>query len=271
MMAEDESPRPQFGFCRALRARRCCARGRRQRGSVPMRRKPKHPSPTAIELNPSTERRLEASIGEPSRQLSLWPDSQRNECSATFQHLPTVTEHSKVRKAAPAKRTGKSMSRRTGQSGHIEKSGKWWVVRWWMDAGSRGAVHKRARICPVSGPGLYPNPQRKRRAREIIAESGADTSRVLQQSCETGRPLSTFQKQAASWLEQMETRKRKPVAPSTIDDWERMLEELAQSKHRELAAFRSQQRGIEGRSLPRCRKQDCPQRPSTTTPEWSRW
>src|SRR5690242_10131128 len=38
-----------------------------------------------------------------------------------------------VKPATPVKRRGKSMSRRTGQSGHIEKSGRWWVVRWWMD------------------------------------------------------------------------------------------------------------------------------------------
>src|SRR5215831_14970927 len=35
--------------------------------------------------------------------------------------------------ATPVKRRGRSMSRRTGQNGHIEVSGKWWVVRWWMD------------------------------------------------------------------------------------------------------------------------------------------
>jgi hypothetical protein len=36
------------------------------------------------------------------------------------------------------------MSRRTGQDGHIEASGKWWVVRWWMDvAGQEARKHMR--------------------------------------------------------------------------------------------------------------------------------
>jgi len=30
-------------------------------------------------------------------------------------------------------RTGKSMSRRSGQTGSIQREGKWYVVRWWMD------------------------------------------------------------------------------------------------------------------------------------------
>ena len=36
-------------------------------------------------------------------------------------------------------------------------------------------VHKRARICPVSGKGLLSKSARERFAREIIAKSGADT------------------------------------------------------------------------------------------------
>jgi len=68
------------------------------------------------------------------------------------------------------------MSRRTGQDGYIEASGKWWVVRWWMDVeGQEARKHMRAKICPISGPGHMSKSERERRAREIIAESGADT------------------------------------------------------------------------------------------------
>src|SRR5215467_11005184 len=36
------------------------------------------------------------------------------------------------------------MSRRTGQDGYIEASGKWWVVRWWMDMeGQEARKHMR--------------------------------------------------------------------------------------------------------------------------------
>ncbi len=68
------------------------------------------------------------------------------------------------------------MSRRTGQDGYSEASGKWWVVRWWMDVEGQGArKHMRAKICHISGPGHLSKSERERRAREIVAERGADT------------------------------------------------------------------------------------------------
>jgi integrase len=125
--------------------------------------------------------------------------------------------------ATPVRRRGKSMSRRTGQSGYIEASGKYWVVRWWQDVpGQEKRMHKRARICPISGPGKLSKSERQRRAREIVAESGADTveyfKKVVQQ-----QPVCTFREQAACWLELVRSRKRKPVAPGTIEDWGRIL------------------------------------------------
>ena len=117
------------------------------------------------------------------------------------------------------------MSRRTGQKGHIERSGKWWVVRWWQDVpGQYERSHKRARICPISGVWALSASERKRRAREIIAESGADTvehfNKVVQQQ-KVG--VVTFREQAGCWLERLRLRKRKPVSSDTIDDWEGVL------------------------------------------------
>lgn len=117
------------------------------------------------------------------------------------------------------------MSRRTGQEGHIESSGKWWVVRWWQDVpGQYERTHKRAKICPISGVGRLSASERKRRAREIVAESGADTveyfNEVVQQQ---KKDCVTFSHQASRWLEHLRTRKRKPVATSTIDAWEGVL------------------------------------------------
>src|SRR5882724_11844822 len=56
--------------------------------------------------------------------------------------------------ATPVKRKrGKALSRRTGQNGHIEKSGRWFVVRFWKDiAGQEKRTHVRERVCPISGP-----------------------------------------------------------------------------------------------------------------------
>jgi integrase len=111
------------------------------------------------------------------------------------------------------------MSRRTGQSGHIEQSGKWWVVRWWMDVpGQEKRAHKRERICPIAGTGSLSRSARERRAREIIAESGADTEEYFKKVVRREVGL-TFREQATWWLEQLKTRRRKPVATSTIELW----------------------------------------------------
>src|ERR1017187_9312240 len=161
--------------------------------------------------------------GPVEAQLSFWPDSRRDEPSISSKHLPFSSQHPKFTIAAPGKRTGKCMSRRTGQSGHIERSGKWWVARWWMDvADQEKRVHKRARVCPVSGPGVLSPSARERRAREIISKSGADTeehfNKVVKQ--ESG---VTFREQSVIWFEQVKTRKRKPVATSTLELWEGCL------------------------------------------------
>ena len=111
------------------------------------------------------------------------------------------------------------MSRRTGQSGHIEKSGKWWVVRWWMDVeGQEKRVHMRAKICPIDGPEALSTSARKRRAHEIITASGADTEEYFNQVVKRDKQI-TFEQQAEKWLRKMQERKRKPVAPSTISLW----------------------------------------------------
>jgi integrase len=129
--------------------------------------------------------------------------------------------------ATPAKRKrGKSLSRRTGQNGHIEKSGRWFVVRFWKDIpGQERRMHVRERICPIFGPGLLSKSERKRKAREIIQASGADSADYFNEVVkrETG---VTFREQSEIWLGQMQNRRRKPVGQSyaatiqgALDKW----------------------------------------------------
>jgi integrase len=116
------------------------------------------------------------------------------------------------------------MSRRSGQSGSIEVSGKWYVVRFWKDVtGKERRVHACERICPVHGPEKLNKSERKRRAREIIAESGADTSECLARAEGVSSGV-TFREQAAWWIEHVQQRKRKPVAPGTIEWWQGCLD-----------------------------------------------
>jgi integrase len=80
----------------------------------------------------------------------------------------------------------------------------------------------RERICPISGPGNLSASERKRRAKEIIEASGADTAEHFEKIVRSNHGV-TFREQAEIWLKQMKNRKRKPVAPSTLENWDRCL------------------------------------------------
>jgi hypothetical protein len=120
-----------------------------------------------------------------------------------------------VAAATPDKRTGrKSMSRRSGQNGSIEKDGKWYVVRYWQDVEGRQKRQRvRAKICPISGPGKLSASERERTARQIIAASGVDRQEYFDKVVlQSKHNCLTFREQAATWLDSMRNRKRKPVA-----------------------------------------------------------
>jgi integrase len=140
--------------------------------------------------------------------------------------LQIAASDTNVSSATPRKRTGKRMSRRSGQSGHVEKSGNWYVVRYWIDIpGQPQRAHKRERICPVSGAGALSESARKRRAREIVQRSGADTVEHFERTVLhlTG---VTFRQQAESWYDGMSSRKSKPVRPSTLATWDGILRNI---------------------------------------------
>lgn len=116
------------------------------------------------------------------------------------------------------------MSRRSGQSGSIQEDGNWYVVRFWKDvAGQEKRQRVREKICPISGPGKLSASERERKAKEIVAASGADSVEHFEKVVQSIHGI-TFREQAVTWLNQIKTRKRKPVAPSTVENWESHLE-----------------------------------------------
>ncbi|MFZ1972971.1 MAG: site-specific integrase [Candidatus Acidiferrales bacterium] len=140
-------------------------------------------------------------------------------------HLLSADVVDTVAKATPEKRKrGKSMSRRSGQSGYIEVRGKYYVVRFWQDVpGREERMHASEKVCPISGPGRLTKPERERKAREIIAASGADTPEHLAKA--EGVSLGvTFREQAAWWIKHVQQRKRKPIAPATVEWWQGALD-----------------------------------------------
>ena len=80
----------------------------------------------------------------------------------------------------------------------------------------------REKICPISGPGKLSASERERKAKEIIAASGADTVEYFNKVVRSNHGV-TFREQAIIWLNQMKHRKRRPVAPSTLATWESCL------------------------------------------------
>src|SRR5260370_3156107 len=138
-------------------------------------------------------------------------------------HSQIDRQSSIILPATPERRTRKSMSRRSGQSGCIQKDGNWFVVRFWKDVANQERRQRvREKICPISGPGKLSASERERKAKEIIAASGADTVDHFEKVVRSNHGV-TFREQAIIWLNQMKNRKRKPVAPSTVDNWESAL------------------------------------------------
>src|SRR5713226_4136180 len=125
-----------------------------------------------------------------------------------------------VARATPVKREGrKSMTRRSGQSGYIEVRGKYYVVRFWKDVvGQEKRMHASEKVCPISGPGHLTKSERERKAKEIIAESGADTPEYLAHAEGISSGVS-FREQTAWWIKHVQQRKRKPIAPATVEPW----------------------------------------------------
>jgi integrase len=108
------------------------------------------------------------------------------------------------------------MRRRRGQQGSIETSGRWKVVRFWIDVpGQDERQHACRRICPISGPGLLSATAQKRRAREIIAASGADTEEHFKKVV-VGDKAITFREQAEWWLDWLQTRNNDPIPETSV-------------------------------------------------------
>jgi integrase len=121
------------------------------------------------------------------------------------------------------------MTRRSGQVGYIERKGHAFYVRFWMDVpGQEARKHMSVRLCPVTGLGRMTKPERERRAREIIAESGADTESHFEK-VEAADLGITFRQQAKEWLHHIQTRKRKPIKPATAKSWENCLDKWVNS------------------------------------------
>jgi integrase len=83
-------------------------------------------------------------------------------------------------------------------------------------------VVQKIGLVTVKGPGALTKPERKRRASEIIIASGADTEELFNRVQAVNLGI-TFERQAELWLSYMETRRRKPCKPATLQNWQSTL------------------------------------------------
>jgi len=85
--------------------------------------------------------------------------------------------------------------------------------------GQEKRQRSRERICPIAGPGKLSASERERKAKEIIAASGVNTEEYFNKVVLQSNHGVTFREQAATWLDKMRNRKRKPVVPTTLVTW----------------------------------------------------
>ena len=121
----------------------------------------------------------------------------------------------------PEKRKrGKCMSRRS-QVGSIEKSGKWYVLRFWKDVpGQDRRIHASERVCPISGPGSLTKAERSNKALEIVMSNGVNDPKKF---VETTVGV-TFREQAKQFMHRKTTSRRKPLKPATLCTWQNCLD-----------------------------------------------
>ena len=118
------------------------------------------------------------------------------------------------------RRTGKSMSRRSGQSGTIVIQSGWYRVRWRLDVeGQERRINMTAKIAPVvldrAGNPRPLSLENQRKAREIVEQSGANSKQHFNRVV-LGEV--TFRQQAEAYLEWAVNRGREPIKDaSTIE------------------------------------------------------
>lgn len=118
---------------------------------------------------------------------------------------------------------GKTLARRRGQNGSIERKGAHWYVRFWAD---RIGTDKRKHPCVYLGPATGPNKLNKSQ-RQLLAKQKIESARVnsaeLFQEIQAINHGTRFRQQAEAWLVQLRKRKRRPVKERTIKNWKSHL------------------------------------------------
>lgn len=88
--------------------------------------------------------------------------------------------------------------------------------RFWIDVPDVGRKQKTVALGPCPTRSIA-----RQRLREYIESSGVNGKLSFQQNT---APATTFRKQAERWIESLSTRRRRPVKPATISNWQHSLD-----------------------------------------------
>jgi integrase len=145
------------------------------------------------------------------------PIGLRSPLSLTFEpNIQTI-----VPATAKTRRKGYKIMSRRCQMGTEVLEGKMYRLRVRVDVPGEGRIQKSFPICPVSGPGSLNKTERKRKRMEIVAQYNSQDYLKKVVAHETG---TTFKAQSILWLSNCQNRKRKPMKPVTLVNWESYLD-----------------------------------------------
>lgn len=105
------------------------------------------------------------------------------------------------------------------QNGTLQTRGNWVYLLYRVDTPT-GRKQVTERICPASGQGSLSAAQQRRKAQEIITESGVNKEqKIIEATLQT-----TFSQQAEWYMKNAQQRKKKPAAPSTLTTWQSAID-----------------------------------------------
>jgi integrase len=122
---------------------------------------------------------------------------------------------------AKARRKGYKIMSRRCQMGTEVVEGNMYRLRVRVDVPGQGRIQKSFPICPVSGPGSLNKTERRRKRMEIVAPYNSKDYLKKVVAEETG---TTFKAQSMRWMSNCKLRKRKPVKPVTLVNWQSYLD-----------------------------------------------
>lgn len=153
--------------------------------------------------------------GLQSRATSQTPASGESTSTQplTFETIPAAT--------TKTRRKGYKIMSRRCQMGTEVKEGNMYRLRVRVDVPGGGRIQKSFPICPVSGPGSLNKTERKRKRMEIVAQYNSQDYLKKVVAEETG---TTFKAQSIQWMSNCKCRKRKPIKPVTLVNWQSYLD-----------------------------------------------